>query len=121
MENDIVLSGRGISVGYDRRPVLKDVSIEIRRGEFWFLLGPNGAGKTTFLKTVLGELRPTSGEISLHSDFVGRSAIGFVPQRCDLNPTLSTTVREFVLLGLVGTGTGAVDRDKRLLWALEKV
>lgn len=121
MDNDIVLSSKGLSVGYGRQAVLKDISIEIRRGEFWFLLGPNGVGKTTFLKTVMGELRPAAGEISLHREFSGRSAIGFVPQRCDLNPTLPTTVREFVLLGLVGVRSGAGERHERLSWALEKV
>ena len=121
MENDIVLSSKGLAAGYGDRAVLSDVSIEIRRGEFWFLLGPNGVGKTTFLKTVLGELNPVAGEISLHGEFTGRSAVGFVPQRCDMNPTLPTTVREFVLLGLVGLRTGAAERNERLLWALEKV
>lgn len=121
MENDIVLSSKGLSAGYGDRAVLRDVSIEIRRGEFWFLLGPNGVGKTTFLKTVLAELRPVTGEISLHGEFAGRDAIGFVPQRCDINPTLPTTVREFVLLGLVGVRAGAAERDERLSWALDKV
>ena len=121
MENDIVLSSKGLSAGYGDRAVLRDVSIEVRRGEFWFLLGPNGVGKTTLLKSVLGELNPVAGEISLHGEFGRRSAIGFVPQRCDMNPTLPTTVREFVFLGLVGLRTGAADRNERLSWALEKV
>ena len=45
--NDIVLSGRNISMRYGSRVVLDDISIDIRAGEVTALLGPNGAGKRT--------------------------------------------------------------------------
>jgi ABC-type Mn2+/Zn2+ transport system ATPase subunit len=92
----------------------------VRPGEFWFFLGPNGAGKTTLLKALLEEIRPQRGRILTDQELYRRDNLGFVPQRCDLNPTLSTTVREFVLLGLVGIRVHRRERESRLDWALDK-
>ena len=65
---------------------LKDVSLEIRRGEIFGLLGPNGAGKTTLINIVCGIVNPTSGTVLVGgNDIVGnyratRAMIGLVPQ-----------------------------------------
>lgn len=122
MENhDVILKTQGLTLAYGRRTVLEAVTFEVRRGECWFLVGPNGSGKTTLLKAILGVLQPRAGELSLHLTFAPRERIGFVPQRCDLNPTLPTTVREFVLLGLVGLRIDRREERERLSWALAKV
>jgi ABC-type Mn2+/Zn2+ transport system ATPase subunit len=117
----VVLSTSGLTLAYGRRTVLEDVTLEVRRGEFWFFVGPNGSGKTTLLKAILGVLEPRAGALSLDPVLAPRERIGFVPQRCDLNPTLPTTVREFVLLGLVGLRVHRSDEQQRLAWALAKV
>jgi ABC-type Mn2+/Zn2+ transport system ATPase subunit len=116
-----LLKTESLYLGYGRLTVLKEVNIAVREGEFWFFLGPNGAGKTTLLKALLKEIRPQQGRILTHPELYRRENFGFVPQHCDLNATLSTTVREFVLLGLVGIPTNRVDREQRLVWALGKV
>jgi len=65
---------------------LKDVNLDIRRGEIFALLGPNGAGKTTLIGIVCGILRPTGGTVTVDGhDIVddyraARSLIGLVPQ-----------------------------------------
>ncbi|MDR0400187.1 MAG: ABC transporter ATP-binding protein [Treponema sp.] len=48
---------------YRNRPVLRDISLSLRAGEFLGFLGPNGSGKSTFLKTLLGFLTPSAGRI----------------------------------------------------------
>jgi ABC-type Mn2+/Zn2+ transport system ATPase subunit len=120
-DHNVLFSTRGLALGYGRRLVLADVDLEVRSGELWFLLGPNGEGKTTFVRTILGMIRPQAGELWVHPELGHRGRIGFVPQRCDINPTLPTTVREFVLLGLVGIAADPEDRAERLSWALGKV
>jgi ABC-type Mn2+/Zn2+ transport system ATPase subunit len=110
-----------VSLGYGARTVLQHLHFEVRPGEFWFFLGPNGGGKTTLLKAVLGLLPPQVGQLWLAPAFASRERLGFVPQRCDLNPTLPTTVREFVLLGLVGIKVSRAEQNERLAWALEKM
>jgi ABC-2 type transport system ATP-binding protein len=65
---------------------LKNVDLQIDRGEIFALLGPNGAGKTTLINTVCGISNATSGEILVDGDDIGtdyrytRSKIGLVPQ-----------------------------------------
>jgi ABC-type Mn2+/Zn2+ transport system ATPase subunit len=114
---DLVLEARALVLAYNGRPVLEGVDLAVRRGEFWFLLGPNGTGKTTLLRAVIGVLPPAAGTLRL---LPARERVGFVPQRCDFNPALPTTVREFVLLGTVGMRpAGRADEAARLAWALE--
>jgi ABC-type cobalamin/Fe3+-siderophores transport system ATPase subunit len=115
-----LLQTMGLTLGYGRHKVLNEVNLEVHPGEFWFFLGPNGAGKTTLLKALLEEIKPQRGRILTDPQLYRRVNLGFVPQRCDLNPTLSTTVQEFVLLGLVGILADRRERETRLIWALDK-
>ena len=54
----------GLSKSFDR-PVVKDLTLRVKAGEFYALLGPNGAGKTTILRMVAGLLQPEAGSISV--------------------------------------------------------
>lgn len=107
-------------LGYGDRVVLDQVSMQVREGEFWFMLGPNGAGKSTLLRSILGAVTPLSGSIRRRADINRPDRIGFVPQRCDLNPSLPTTVREFVSLGLVGIRDARTTAQGRMAFALER-
>ncbi|MFC0502605.1 ABC transporter ATP-binding protein [Asaia krungthepensis] len=75
-----------LSKGYDRKPVLENISLALPQGSITALLGPNGAGKTTLLGCLLGLLVPDKGRVSLWGESAGdlsalsRSRIGFVPQ-----------------------------------------
>jgi zinc transport system ATP-binding protein len=109
-----VLAFRNASLGYGGRAVLRDVSLEIRPQEFWFVLGPNGAGKSTLLHAALGSLRPLSGSVER-----GPGIVGFVPQRSNPNPSLPTTVHEFVGLGFAGLRLDGAERGRRLSAALD--
>src|SRR5689334_8530079 len=79
---------------------LKNVSLEIRRGEIFALLGPNGAGKTTLIGVICGIVNPTSGRViadghDIVADYrAARSKIGLVPQELstDLFETVWATV-----------------------------
>src|SRR4029077_872525 len=65
---------------------LKNVDLEIRRGEIFALLGPNGAGKTTLISIVCGIVNPSEGKVTVDGHDIARdyrasrSAIGLVPQ-----------------------------------------
>lgn len=82
------LVARGVGKTYRRRPVVRNVSISLRRGEVVGLLGPNGAGKTTTFYMIVGLVRPDTGAISLDGADItqlpmyrrARLGIGYLPQ-----------------------------------------
>src|SRR5437764_11371480 len=59
---------------------LRDVSLEISKGEFVFLIGPSGSGKSTFLKLLLRDETPTQGEVMVAGRDIGRMPSWKVPQ-----------------------------------------
>jgi len=59
----LVIEAKGVSLGYGDRPVLRDVSTLILRGDRVGILGPNGSGKTTLLRGLLGQLAPMGGTL----------------------------------------------------------
>ena len=77
---------------YRRRPVLRDVSLTVQRGEAVGLLGPNGAGKTSSFYLITGLLRPDTGSISLDGHDItdlpmyrrARLGIGYLPQEASI-------------------------------------
>ena len=116
-----LLEARGLALDYGRGPVLRNIDLTVRTGQLWFLLGPNGAGKSTLLRAVLQTLRPRAGTLRLAAELDSCRRVGFVPQRCDLRPTLPMRVCDFVTLGLVGTRVGRRAADDNLRWALHQV
>ena len=56
-----MIATAGLSKWYGRTAALRDLTMEVRKGEVYGLLGPNGSGKTTAIRLLLGFLRPTSG------------------------------------------------------------
>jgi ABC-2 type transport system ATP-binding protein len=89
---------------------LKDVSLEIRKGEIFALLGPNGAGKTTLISTICGIVRPTEGEITVGGHDIARdyraarSMIGLVPQELTTDSFESVWATTSFSRGLFGKG-----------------
>ncbi|HEY4555180.1 MAG TPA: ATP-binding cassette domain-containing protein, partial [Lysobacter sp.] len=63
-----VIDAREVSFDYGGRPVIRDLSTVVMRGDRIGLIGPNGSGKTTLIKLLLGELAPTAGEVRLGSN-----------------------------------------------------
>lgn len=90
-----ILVANDLSKSFGEIQAVKDVSLQIARGEVFGLLGPNGAGKTTTISMLTGLLEPTSGSIIVdgmdvekHTTEV-KAKLGLVPQELALYPTLS--------------------------------
>ena len=63
-----------MSVGYDRKPLIEEIEIELKKGEILTLIGPNGAGKSTVLKSITKQLALLGGTIYLgREDLKGMS------------------------------------------------
>ncbi len=86
------LMATGVGKTYKKRPVVRDVSINVRRGEAVGLLGPNGAGKTTTFYMITGLVRPDTGSITLDGADItqlpmyrrARLGIGYLPQEASV-------------------------------------
>ena len=61
--SEIPLQVKNVSIGFEGKRILEDVTLSIRRGERIALYGPNGAGKSTFIKILMERLQPETGEI----------------------------------------------------------
>ena len=88
---NIIVSG--ISVSFDRRPALRDASLEIPQGSIVGLLGPSGAGKTTLIRCIAGLLRPNAGSVHIAGSRVPDKSlarrIGYMAQEDALYPDLT--------------------------------
>jgi ATP-binding cassette subfamily F protein 3 len=81
--SNIILRGENAVIGYPKNQLFKVHHLELRKGECAALIGPNGSGKTTFLKTLLGETEPLSGEVGLGASL----EVGYFAQaHNELNP-----------------------------------
>ncbi|MBC3514965.1 cell division ATP-binding protein FtsE [Neobittarella massiliensis] len=108
---------------------LKDVSVKIEQGEFVFVLGSSGAGKSTFLKLIMHEETPTSGEITVNDFKVSsmkqkevpllRRSMGIVFQDFRLIPNMN--VYDNVAFALRVTGTPTRELRKRVPFVLDLV
>lgn len=76
-------------------PALEEVSLEIEKGEFVFLVGPSGSGKSTFLRLVLREERPTSGNVWVLGKDLSRLSNWKIPT---LRREIGTVFQDFRLL-----------------------
>ena len=102
----LAISLRGVTFGYPGGPeVLRDVDLDIGRGEFVGIAGPNGGGKTTLLRLALGLERPRRGKALLYGEpadeFRGRARLAYLAQRTILGIDAPATVREVVAAGRV--------------------
>jgi branched-chain amino acid transport system ATP-binding protein len=119
-----VLRLDGLDVYYGQIRALKDVSLEVRRGEIVALLGNNGAGKTTTLKTISGLLAPRQGRIHLEDRLLTGSpphavvglGIGHVPEGRRIFNRL--TVRENLIMGAFLRNDAGISDDLQRVFIL---
>lgn len=118
---------KNVSKVYENGTVaLKDISLNISKGEFVFVVGDSGAGKSTFLKLIIAEEKPTSGEISVNNYNINtmkrkeipylRRTMGIVFQDFRLIPKM--TVYDNVAFALRVTGASMRNIRKRVPYVL---
>ena len=94
---DLAIDVRGLNKSFGTKHVVKDFSLQVRRGEIYGFLGPNGSGKTTSIRMICGLLKPDSGEGTCLGHDIRNSAaikreVGYMTQRFSLWEDL--TIRE---------------------------
>ncbi|MCC3377554.1 metal ABC transporter ATP-binding protein [Cohnella sp. REN36] len=95
---------RGLSVAYQKKPVLQQVSFEAPEGKLIGIVGPNGAGKSTLIKAALGLIPRLSGEVLIYGRPYAeqRKLVGYVPQRESVDWDFPTSALDVVTMGRYG-------------------
>ncbi len=120
----MLLEIKDLNAFYDQSHIIQNVSFEMNHGEIVCLLGRNGVGKSTALKSIIGLVRPKSGQvlfkgkniIGLPPYAIAKLGIGFVPEDRRIFPGL--TLHENLLLGSIKTGR---KKEASARWTIEKV
>ncbi len=103
MSDESVISLRGVRAELGSRPVLRGIDLTVRRGQVVALLGANGSGKSTAVRTIIGQVPVTDGEIELFGTprrcFRDWARVGYVPQRTTAAGGVPATVTEVVSSG----------------------
>ncbi|MFB0516220.1 MAG: LPS export ABC transporter ATP-binding protein [Candidatus Neomarinimicrobiota bacterium] len=115
-----ILGGHGLYRTYGQREVVRDVSLEVHRGEIVGLLGPNGAGKTTTFYMLTGMIRPTAGKVVLDGEDItqmpmylrARKGLGYLSQEPSVFTRL--TVEENLRLVLQMSDFNDDEQQERL-------
>ncbi|MCB1376703.1 MAG: ATP-binding cassette domain-containing protein, partial [Rhodobacteraceae bacterium] len=109
-EGDSGLEVRNLAKSYRKRPILRDVSLTLRRSEVAALLGPNGAGKTTCFYAIAGLVPPDAGTITVDGEDVtwlpmyrrAKLGIGYLPQEASVfrGMTVADNIRAILELSI---------------------
>ncbi|MFB7335169.1 metal ABC transporter ATP-binding protein [Streptomyces adustus] len=101
--SEAVIALRGVRAELGARPVLRGIDLTVRRGEVVALLGANGSGKSTAVRSVIGQVPVSAGEIELfgipRARFRDWRRVGYVPQRTTAASGVPATVTEVVSSG----------------------
>jgi lipopolysaccharide export system ATP-binding protein len=114
------LVATGVGKTYKKRPVVRNVSLQVRRGEAVGVLGPNGAGKTTTFYMIVGLVKPDTGSISLDGHDItdlpmyrrARLGIGYLPQEASVFRGLN--VEQNVMAALEVVEPDITERERML-------
>ena len=97
----IVIDVKHLTVSYQAKPALLDVSVQIESDQLVGVIGPNGAGKSTFIKAILGFVKPDLGTVQINGKSAqkAKGEVAYVPQRGAVDWDFPITVKEVVLMG----------------------
>ncbi len=110
MSNENIIELKNIATIYEgeKIPVIKDINLNVKKGDFLSIIGPNGAGKTTLLETINGILNYTNGEgkvfdrdIKKYKNHI-RKHTGYVIQNFELDPLAPFLCKDIVMAGRSG-------------------
>lgn len=107
-----LISLNNVSMAWNRRTILDNISLDICRGDFLAVSGPNGGGKTTLMKIILRLLLPTRGTVTYCDP---RLSVGYLPQKNMIDARFPLTVGEVIGSGLLGRRDLSADARHRLI------
>jgi Cu-processing system ATP-binding protein len=116
---------KNLNKNFGKLEVLSDVNLTFRKGECIALIGPNGCGKTTLIKSILGMVIPTKGDVlfnekSILKEYVYREQIGYMPQ-IGRYPDYMTIGQIIEMIKKIRNSNQTLDEDLLKAFDLEKI
>ncbi len=116
---------RDLWVTFGKEVALKNINLDVPKGDYLAILGPNGAGKSTLLKTILGAIKPTKGSVKVFGydprkkkDVIIKY-VGYVPQRENVNEKVPLRAIDVVMMGITTRKLLIFNKKNALEKALE--
>ncbi|AVF23085.1 metal ABC transporter ATP-binding protein [Paenibacillus larvae] len=93
-----------MTVAYRKKPVLRNITVEMPEGKLIAIVGPNGAGKSTLIKAALGLIPTVTGKVAIYGRPYKeqRQKVGYVPQRGSVDWDFPTNALDVVIMGRYG-------------------
>ena len=129
-DSSVILEARDLTVEYPGPPsvvALRDVNVQIRRGEFVGIVGQNGSGKSTLVKCFVGLLKPRQGEVLFKGESIRKLSVGEIARRVGLvlqNPDyqlFTASCRDEIRFGLRNVGVPAEEIEQKVEETLRMV
>ena len=119
---EIVLRTNGLSKRFARRWAVKDLNLEVHRGDVFGFLGPNGAGKSTTIRMILTLLRPTAGSIEIFGKDLQQKRRSVLSRVCGIveKPDFYLYLSAYKNLEILGSMTRSIRKDE-IMEALDAV
>ena len=119
---------KGLVKSYNKRKVVNDISIDMKKGEIVGLLGPNGAGKTTTFYMITGLVKPDDGAVFFNDKNItslpmykrSRLGLGYLPQESSIFKKLTVEENVYILWEILGN-VPKKNYDSRLSMLLEEM
>jgi manganese/zinc/iron transport system ATP- binding protein len=104
MSLEFPVTVENLTVAYHKKPVLREVDLQVPSGQLIGIVGPNGAGKSTLMKSILDLVPRVSGDVQICGKpyHIQRKLIGYVPQRESVDWDFPTNALDVVLMGRYG-------------------
>jgi len=98
MTDKILVSADGVTLSYDGRPVVENLTFSVTPGMYLCIVGANGSGKSTLMRAITGILRPSAGTLRVGNGVT----IGYLPQQSEIQRDFPASVWEVALSGCLG-------------------
>lgn len=99
-QRECLIRCQDAGLGYENKALIENFNFRVYAGDYVCIVGENGSGKSTLLKTLLGLIKPVSGEVTM-AEAIQNGAIGYLPQQTQVQRQFPASVMEVVLSGFL--------------------
>ena len=99
-QEECLIYCKDVGLGYENRVLIEHFDFMVNQGDYICVVGGNGSGKSTLLKTLLGLMKPVSGQVQIRQD-IQNGKVGYLPQQTVAQRQFPASVMEVILSGFL--------------------